>query len=287
MTTQEWLKNATQSLLKAGIPSARLDAELLLAHALGKPREYLFAHPEAILKSPLRKGTAFTVLNGWLERRMTREPVAYIVGEKEFYGRMFRVDKNVLVPRPETEEMIYLLKQIVEYEIGNKKYGELQIIDIGTGSGCLAIITKLELPETTVIAVDTSKDALEVAQENARKHKANVTFLHGSLLEPLLHSSFFILHSILLANLPYVPLDYPINEDARHEPDEALLGGVDGLDLYRELFAQASHLPQKPTLVFTEALPTQHAALTGIAEIHGYRLDRASGFIQVFTSHLK
>lgn len=277
MTAQEWLQSATTQLQRSSYTSARLDAELLLAHYSQKPREYLLAHSEMVVSKQKE-------LDAGLTRRLKHEPLAYIVGRKEFYGREFVVTPDVLVPRPETETMIELLKQ----SLADRRWkieDDMTIIDIGTGSGCLAISAKLELPDATVIGVDISKKALGVARLNDKNLHAEVKFLHGSLLEPCALSP--IPYSIILANLPYVPDDYAINSDAQNEPGQALFGGADGLDMYREFFVQAKQLAAKPTFIFTEALDFQHKKLSTIAKKNGFTLTLTEGLVQVFSQNLK
>jgi len=159
------------------------------------------------------------------------------------------------------------------------------IVDVGTGSGCLAITAKLEFTAATVYGTDISDSALTVAQKNAKNLNADVTFLKGNLLEP-----YYILPPepstlVLLCNLPYVPNNYEINQAAGYEPSIALFGGQDGLDLYRELFDQISKLQDpssKIAFILTESLPFQHAELAKIAAQQGYKLETSEDFIQVF-----
>jgi release factor glutamine methyltransferase len=272
MTAQDWLQSATAQLQQSGSTSARLDAELLLAYYAQKPREYLLAHSEIVV-------TKQKELDVGLARRLKHEPLAYILGHKEFYTREFVVTPDVLVPRPETETMIKLLKQLYA-EAHYSSDSHPTIIDVGTGSGCLAVTSKLELPSCKVIATDCSDSALEVARQNALALHADVSFLQGNLLEalPETQSSF-----IILANLPYVPDDYAINNEAQNEPGKALFGGPDGLGLYRVLFGQAKELANKPAFIFTETLDFQHASLAIIAKENGFTLKVAESLIQVFS----
>lgn len=272
MTVNEALLTGTEQLLKAGIDTARLDTLVLLGDVTDKNRTHLLAHPELELTNE-----QFTRLEKLLKRRLSHEPLAYIRGKTEFYGREFLVNKDVLEPRPESETIVELLKN-------HSKTGDpTTIIDIGTGSGTLAITAKLELPSTDVIAVDIDPKCLKVANKNAEKHRIKITLLVSDLLAdaPVTSNRG---STIILANLPYVPNNYPVNQAATHEPKLALFGGPDGLDLYRTMFQQLNeHFPTR-TLVFTESLPSQHEALTAIATLNGFSQTETSDFIQVFTS---
>ena len=182
MNIAEVIKSGTTSLA-ATSPTARLDTEVLLAHALGKDRAWLLAHPHHPFQGP-----ALETYNSFIERRAKHEPVAYIVGKSEFYGREFSVTPATLQPRPETETMIDLLKQI--QGSGLRAQGSV-IIDVGSGSGCLAVTAKLEWPEAEVLAVEINENALRVAKKNAKKHGADVKFFEGDLLQPLIDSGEF------------------------------------------------------------------------------------------------
>jgi release factor glutamine methyltransferase len=269
-TTNNWLRAATKYLETAGIGTARLDCMVLLEDAIGKDRAWLLAHPDYRLQGP-----SLQILHEQLERRARHEPLAYIRGKTEFYGREFLITSDVLEPRPESETMIDLLK-------GLKVKGEgLRVIDVGTGSGALAITAKLEIPEADVVAIDIDKNCLAVARQNAHKHQVAVDFVQGNLLEPILALSPQPL--VLLCNLPYVPADYRLNDAAMMEPQIAIFGGADGLDLYRELFGQIATMQAKPALVLTESLPFQHDALQKIAAHSGYYQTAEEDFIQGFT----
>lgn len=271
MTISIWLAHAIDKLESVGIGTARLDCQLLLGDKVGHDRGWILAHPE----TPLT-GETIQQLAAELEERAKHVPLAYIRGRVEFYGREFKVDRRVLEPRPESETMIDILKELPPV----KKQEYLQIIDVGTGSGALAITAKLELPQADVVATDIDPGCLDVAQENARKHRVTVNFAQGDLLTPVK-----ILERptiITLANLPYVPDDHQINPAAMHEPKSAIFGGPDGLDPYRKLFQQAANLPRTPAYILTESLPPQHKRLIFIAARNGFRQTNEKDFIQVF-----
>jgi len=269
----DWLKDSQARLEQAGVATTRLDCLVLLEDATGKDRGWLLAHPEHELqRSEIEK------LNTKITRRGQHIPLAYIRGKTEFYGREFTVNAHTLVPRPETETIITLLRALAVHEW--QQMGGVVFSDIGTGSGAIAISAKLEFPESEVYATDIDEKCLKTAQHNAKRLGADITFLRGNLLEPLPkpHLPF----TILLCNLPYVPEGFQINRAATHEPKHALFGGPDGLDLYRELFTQTKALATRPVYILTESLPPQHETLTEVAQAAGYALARSEDFIQVF-----
>lgn len=266
MKINDWLATAQAELDAADIATARLDALVLLEDCLVRDRAFILAHSDGELTDE-----QLEVLASQLARRKHHEPLAYIRGKTEFYGRDFLVNSHVLEPRPESEAIIDCLKQLAP--------AEAVIADIGTGSGALAITAKLELPASKVLAVDVDPKCLEVARQNATRHAVELQFMSGSLLEPLKDAR----PDILLCNLPYVPDDFQINKAATHEPDLALFGGPDGLDLYRQLFKQTEGFTAPP-LVIAESMPSQHAALDIIARQHGYEQQQTDGFIQVFAA---
>lgn len=253
-------------LEKARIASPRLDSLVLLGHVLGKSKHWLLVHPEFELS-----GSDIATLDAFLKRRADHESVAYIIGVKEFYGRDFAVSKSVLVPRPETEDLITLalgLEQTTQ-----------KIIDIGTGSGVIGITLKLERPQWTVVLTDTSLAALEVAKQNAENHNVSndIVFSKQNLLHND-HSSY----DLIIANLPYVPLSLSAKPDLVAEPSGALFSRGDGLDHYREFFGQLSTRKHPVPTVITESLQSQHAVLEKIAHESGYTLHATLGLAQLF-----
>jgi len=215
---REALDAAVDGLRAAGVDDPRFDAELLLGEAMGCGRARLAAEPGA--EVPASAARAFGEL---VRRRLRREPVAYILGRKGFRHIELAVDRRVLVPRPETELLV---------EVALERRPE-RVLDIGTGSGAIALAVADELPECEVVATDTSPGALELARSNAARlgFAERVTFVEGTLPE---NEGF----DLILANLPYVPDgDWPhLQREVRDwEPREALLAGPDGLDAYRAL----------------------------------------------------
>lgn len=262
-----WLNKNCQLLVASGIPTARLDCLVLLEDVTGKDRGWLLAHPEFELSA-----TQLSSLSIYIKRRSTHEPLAYIRGKTEFYGREFLVTTDTLEPRPETENMIDLFLSQPE-----SKYEHI-VADIGTGSGAIAITIALECPLLSVVATDVSHAAINIAEQNSKKHKASIKLLCGDLLEPLSE-----MPDVILANLPYVPDAHTINNAAMHEPKLAIFGGADGLDMYKRMFRQISDISaKKPKLILTESLPTQHSQLALTASKHGYALKKSDDFVQLF-----
>ena len=260
-----WLKRSQSKLEQAGITTARLDVLVLAEDALHTNRAQLLAHPELQLSIEQVK-----VLNSQINRRQSHEPLAYIRGKSEFYGREFMVSARTLVPRPETETMIDLLKTL-------NTSPHAKLADIGTGSGCIAITAALELSNLkTADGYEIDEKTIAIARENAQTLGARHTnFYLNNLL-----SKVSVRYDLVLANLPYVPESFQINLAASHEPRHAIFGGKDGLVLYRQLFKQLTAM--RPKFVLTESLPTQHAALAQIAEAAGFRLQKTDDFIQLF-----
>jgi release factor glutamine methyltransferase len=267
-TTSEWLKDSTRLLNRAGIATARLDCLVLLEDITAVNRAILLAKPDSILQvRDLKK------LNTQIEQRISHTPLAYIRGRTEFYGRVFQINHSVLEPRPESETMIEMLKQLLI----NKN---TIIVDIGCGSGALAITAKLEIPKTHVIATDIDPNCLKTTAKNAKKLRATIELQLGNLLDPMFNLNFSQL--ILLCNLPYVPNSFQINPAALQEPRHAIFGGPDGLDIYRQLFTQLQDFRGTPVTILTECMPPQHYTLAEIAKGYGFQLQKSEDFIQLF-----
>lgn len=256
MTISTWLQHATKQLEAAGITSARLDAELLLAETIRTSRTYLHAWPDAELE-PRRVDIA----NARLDLRLERVPMAYILGYKEFFGRNFSVTPSVLVPRPESEDIIHLFLEVTADDVAPHS----ALIDIGTGSGCLGITAKLERPNIHVILSDVSPQALQVAAKNAAALHANVAIQEQDLLSGQIEPINFI-----IANLPYVDESWDVSPELRHEPRLALFAPDSGLKLMLRLIEQAAAKLPKNGWLFLEADPIQHHALIHRAEQHEF-----------------
>jgi release factor glutamine methyltransferase len=208
--------------------SPRLDAEILLCRTIDMPRSYLFAHPEDELDELTLSRFAEV-----LARREAGTPMAYIMGVKEFWSRDFVVSPATLVPRPETE----LLVNLALCEI--PRDAEWQVLDLGTGSGAVAVSIACERPLCQVTAVDASAEALAIARENARAHApGNVTCVAGDWTEPVRDRVF----NVIVSNPPYVRADDEALDNLGHEPRMALVAGEDGLDAIRVLAADCREL---------------------------------------------
>ena len=266
MIISVWLKIATKSLKTANIPSARLDAELILANTLRKNRTYLHAHLDEEI-DPRR----FDIANARLDLRLDRVPIAYILGYKEFYGRRFTVSPSVLIPRPESEDLISLFLELTASEIAEKV-----LIDVGAGSGCLGITAKLERSNLSVILSDISKPALNIAEKNANALNADVHIQQQSLLNGQLKPVDYI-----FANLPYVDKSWDVSPELKYEPDIALFAEDEGLKLILQLISQAPRCLTPEGLLFIEADPQQHNRIIDEAVKNGFVKERALNYILV------
>jgi release factor glutamine methyltransferase len=224
--------SASQRLAEAGCDPARLDAQVILAHVLGKDRSWLFSHHEYELSEA--EIAEYTEL---IARRARREPVAYLIGRKEFYGLEFLVDRRVLIPRPETE----LLVDAVLGQINSRPGQRAVVADVGAGSGAIGIAVAVNAPHCRVYGLDVSADALAVAKQNVERldERGQVTLLQSDLLENLPEPV-----DIIAANLPYIAPDTlpTLDPDVRdYEPTLALAGGDNGIELIKRLLDQAPH----------------------------------------------
>lgn len=270
MTIMDALRWANNKLKRANIDSPMLDAEILLAHVLGLTRAKLFAHFNDTLRVHEQEKFLLSI-----ERRTHHEPIAYIIGKKPFYGRDFLVNPFVLIPRPDTE---LLVAQALEIASQTEQQERILFVDIGTGSGAIAVTLAAET-HLPVVAVDTSTRALSVAKQNAEQHTVSdlVDFKVGDLATPVIelfetlhkhptkpaNSVFPFAHLIVCANLPYLTTDQLrlLDKDVQaFEPHEALVAGPDGLEAYWQLFRQLkkarSILPRQMT-VLIEIDPSQ------------------------------
>lgn len=230
---------ATHTTLETfDIPDARLEAEVMVMNAMRMPRQDLFANQEMEVS-----GQQEQELSSVVERRRTREPLAYILGRKEFYGVNLLVNSDVLIPRPETE---LIVEHTLFMGLMGMETAELTIADVGTGTGAIAINLALHLPSAKIYAIDHYDPVLDVSSYNIRSHNVadRITLLKGDLLDPLPEPV-----DLIVANLPYVPTERipHLQPEIQWEPAEALDGGEDGLDLIRRLLEQAAD-PKYPRL---------------------------------------
>jgi release factor glutamine methyltransferase len=233
------LTHACSTLSHNNIEDAFLEGEILLRHVLGKDRAQLYTDLDINLSARQEKA-----LNEFLKRRKRGEPIPYITGHREFYGLDFRVEHNVLIPRPETELLVELAIKAANVN------GTKEIADIGTGCGAIAVSLAINLPKASVYATDISARALEVARFNCLRHgvAGRVVLLHGDLLEPLKKKV-----DMIAANLPYVrENDLRKNKSLSYEPMLALNGGSSGLDRIRALCQQMREKLNKPGYLILE-----------------------------------
>src|SRR6266568_7841317 len=271
MTVGTFLADATRRLQDAGIDTARLDCLVLLEDELGEDRASLLAHLERRITTP-----HLLILNKKVAQRARHMPLAYLRGKAEFYGREFIVNNQVLVPRPESEKIIDLLK-LLSFGIPPKLV-PLCIADVGAGSGCLGITAALEFPGAFMDFYDIDSQALAVTLKNSNCYKLpHSTFITGNLLANP-RKILVRKYDVVLANLPYVPESYKINQAAHHEPKISLFGGEDGLDLYRTFWEQIAGLESRPRFVITESFPFQHKKSMALAKNAGYLLQATDDF---------
>ena len=253
------LRDAIAELEREHVPSAAFAAELLLMHALGRDRAWLYAHPEDELDA-----TTHEQYFSLIARRAGGVPTQYLTGHQEFWGLDFEVTPDVLIPRPETEHVIEVALAQLGISEGSdsqpRRDAELHIADIGTGSGCIVIALTHELPEAQFVATDISAAALEVARRNAARHNVTprIKFIECNLLDALFHQSPATSHppqvwragqspqfDLIASNPPYISRRAAATlarEVREHEPEAALYGGEAGVELYAPLIAQAAKL---------------------------------------------
>jgi release factor glutamine methyltransferase len=259
MTIKQALDEAKTKLEQASILSARLDAELLLAFVLNKPREWLIAHNNDALNK--KQSTKFREA---ILRRINHEPLCYITNKLEFYGIGFYVDNRVLAPRVETE---LIVEQAIKNAPENSK-----LIDIGTGSGAIAIAIAKNRPDLKITATEVSPEALDVAKLNAKNilgKSNNINFIEADIWDGVTGK-----FDTIVTNLPYVSEDYKprMKLEVQKEPSIALFGGKgDGLDLYRRFYKYLAKHIQIGSLVYHESDPWQHEELTRLASNVGLK----------------
>ena len=253
MIIKEALKLAISEFNKKNINCPALEAEILLSHILKKTREFLLTHPNK--KISQNQIVKFKDLAG---RRKKGEPIAYLIGSKEFYGLDFIVNKNTLIPRPETESMVEETMNLISQISYRKSRAKecITLIDVGTGSGCIVItlakLLKLRITNYELFAIDISKQALTIAKKNAKLHKVGkkIKFLQGNLLEPILKNKKLKIKNqklMILSNLPYGWKEWKNNcsmetVGLKFEPAIALFTEKNGLKLYEDLFKQVNEL---------------------------------------------
>ncbi len=277
MTLGERVSAARAAITAAGIRAhdAALDAEVLARTVLACDRAAFVVRLRD--EEPAGFAACYGALVG---RRCRREPVAYIVGEREFWGRPFEVNSDVLIPRPETELIIE--EALALFPAG---HAPGVVIDVGTGSGCVAVSLAREFPEAVVIATDISEAALAVARRNAaRNGAARIDFRAGDLLAPVIEMA-----DLIVSNPPYVASrDEPglIPEVGKHEPHVALFGGIDGLEVFARLLPQAAVRLNPGGRLVVEVGYDQDDRVAAIAAPHGWRLSHVRQDLQAITRTL-
>ena len=253
---RETIRETHQTLEAAGIPDARLEAEVMVMTVMRMTRQSLVAEQAADVPASEAQQLA-----GIVAQRLERIPLAYIIGYREFYGINVVVTPDVLIPRPETEGMV---EHTLFMALMGMETRELTIADVGTGSGAIAVNLAIHLPAARIYAVDISEPALDVAAYNIRGHAVHdrVRLGHGDLLEPLPEPV-----DLIVANLPYIPTERipALQPEVQQEPQLALDGGPDGLDLVRRLLQQAPDKLNSPGIILLELDPEQFPAAEALA----------------------
>jgi len=265
-TLGDAIADATAKLSAAGVDAPKLVAQVLMAHTLGVPRANVVMSPPAQPLQPHQLDS----YRAYVARCVAGEPMAYVIGSAEFYALEFAMDRRALIPRPETEHLVEIALTRLKASPASSALRQAAnlkapIVDVGTGSGCIAISLAVKLPEARFIATDISSDALALAAENAKRHKVNsrIQFLHGDLLAPVPARAEGV-----IANLPYVTtaewerLPRNIRD---YEPRAALDGGPDGLACIRRLLSQASQRVKANGWLLLEIGATQGQAVADLA----------------------
>lgn len=253
MTIDEARRKAARTLAAAGIASSHLDATLLLEHICGKSRAWLAAYPD-IEMSPKHETLFFELV----KQRSQRTPLVHLTHSREFYGLDLYIDEHVLTPRIETERMA---EWAIEYAPSDSR-----LIDIGTGSGALAIAIKKHRPDLHITATDISTEAIAVARHNCQKHGVEIELVVSDLFSNI-DGSF----KTVVTNLPYLRDDADLMPEVRREPSVALFGGTDGLELYRRFLLELPGHLEPNGLLFTECDPWQHQDLAAETKRYGLR----------------
>lgn len=261
----EILLIAKQKLMNHDIKSWNLDSELIISHVLNLSRLELITKDEDFVTKEQQN-----LIDELISRRISGEPLAYLLNKKEFYGRDFYVDNSVLIPRIETESIIFNLPQ----DNRPKK-----VLDIGTGSGCIAITIKLEKPDYIVDALDISENALKTAELNAKKLNANVHFFHSNLLSNVKDK-----YDLIIANLPYVDDSWNIDLNAlSYEPSSALFAKRKGLDLIYKLLDEVDKIANQNALLYLESDENQIPKIIEYTKNKkSIRFIKADGLISIF-----
>jgi len=255
MKIKDNLNISGELLMKSGSPDSRLEAEILLRHVLKIDRATMFSNLENILDSKQENDIAELV-----QRRLANEPLSYITGTREFYSLDFQITSDVLIPRQETETLVDEVIKIA-------KENPLKIVDVGTGSGAIAIALAVNLPLAKIIATDISVDALHVAESNTKMNDvfSRINLKQGNLLDVLDEKV-----DVIVSNPPYIPSDQieHLQPEVKKEPHIALDGGSDGLEYIRKLIGNCSEKLNNNGHIFIEIDPSQSEEVLKIADTH-------------------
>ena len=284
MTIAEWRQLATTGLLARNVDSiaARIDAEALLAHVLNRSRTWLFAHADEPLDASAR-----TQLDALMERRNEGEPLAYLVGYREFRSHQYRVTSAVLVPRDDTETLVDAALQAAHEVL--ERGSQCRILEAGTGSGIVAISMAMELNDTraTITASDIDKEALQIAQENATTRGADIDFLQGDWLSAIAEQCM----EIVVSNPPYIACDDIHLTELQREPQHALVSGTDGFDAIRRLIADSKRVLSGNGTLLMEHGYEQGPDVARLLRAAGYEMIEhhrdLAGHVRVTTGRLR
>lgn len=259
-TARQLLQTVASRLRESGVDTPILDAEVMFAEASGKPRTYPIAHPE--YQPPHEVIERF---NDWIERRACREPLAYIIGKREFFGIDFEVTPDVLIPRQETEVLVETAVNVLSGICAPV------VADIGLGSGAIAVSIAKSVPDAVVYGTELSTSALEIARRNAERAgvDSQTHFLEGDLFEPLAGLRF----DLIASNPPYIPsdeIDHLQPEVSKFEPRRALDGGPDGLDYYRLITKRAPEYLKPGGILAVEVGAGEAAMVEELFSVNGF-----------------
>lgn len=260
MNIKSAINGIAKKLKSHKISLPNLEARIIMMHVLNKTQEYLVLNSDEDLSN-----NSLNTIESIVSRRIKLEPLAYIIGRKEFFGRDFFIDSNVLIPRPDSEIVI---EAILENNHQNPK-----ILDLGTGSGCLIITLMLEIPNSTAIAVDISTKAIEIAQKNAQRYSLDINFLLSDWFENLQENQLF---DIIISNPPYIARNSKeiSKETMLYEPSNALFADNDGLECYHRIAKNAYKFLHPNGSIYLEIGYDQEKKVTEIYEKAGFILEK-------------
>lgn len=264
MKIKDVLSQGISILKDNNIEDANMKAKIVLADLLGKNKEYLMIHDDDDIKDGLNK-----IFLKKIERLKNREPLQYVINKQDFMGLELYVDENVLIPQPDTENLV---EEVILLSDKKRKYirDEIKILDLCTGSGAIAISLSKLINKSLVYASDISKKALKIAEENSMKNHANVLFLESDLFDKI---SKIYKFDIIVSNPPYIESEVikTLSEEVQKEPILALDGGEDGLDFYRKIAKDAKDYIEKEGYLALEIGYNQRLAVENILKENGYK----------------